>query len=1119
MYFLGTNAASIMNKSESFYRNINLFKPAAFFLQETKTRFKNKLKHPEYSFFEYIRKNGGGGGLITAVHNSLHPVSVGSVDDGDNTEVIVVEAKVDDYKVRLINGYGPQESDEEESKAFMNRLDLEVKKAKLAGAFVCIEMDANSKLGPSIVKGDPNQQSRNGKLLSEVIDVNNLVVVNGSDICDGTITRQRDTVGRSEKSVIDFFIVCQNFFQLIKRMEIDEQKKYSLCSYSKRNGVVNIKNSDHNLLFIEVDLKWKTFLGNKREEIFNFNDDEGLKKFIDDTSDNPAMRLCFDNENEDLDVSSSRWLRLVNSSIKTSFRKIRIGKHRINPELDILFQRKESLVETLSKLENAEDFHGAEKVKDDLNDVEEDIAKICCDTNKRIVDDYLGSWNDAIEGFSQPKTWKLKKKLAPKNTFDPPAAKKDKSGNLITDKKGLESLYIDTYKDRLEPNKIADGLDDLKHLKEYLFNLRLKHSSLIISEDWKKADLDKVLKSLKNGKARDPHGHIYELYRYGGKDLKYSLLKLCNLVKRTQKYPDILQLSNISSFYKKKGDKSDLNNDRGVFNVVKIRSIIDKLIYNDKYNIIDQSMSGSNIGGRKGRNIRDHLFVINGILNDVMKTKQNVDIEIMDIAKCFDKMWFEETANDLFKAGVNDDKFVLLANSNSKCQVAVKTPWGSTTERIVLEKIEMQGTVPAPLKASVQLDTLGKECLENNDGLFKYKGCVNLTPLIFVDDILSVSVCGNESVKMNAIIQSKVETKQLKFSDSKCFKLHVGNGCKNTCPALKVQDQIMSSVEKETYLGDVLSANGKIDENILARQNKGTGYVNQIMSMLKELSFGYHYFNMAMLFRTSMLINGMLCSSEALYGIKKSHIEKLESCDKMLFKSVFQSPCTTPTVAYYLETGSVQIKYLLKGRRIMYLWNILQKSDQELARKVYDAQKQFRVKDDWIEDIEQDLDEFGIEFDEEKISKMKNENFKKIVIEKMRELAHSSLLAEKDGKEMSKLSGLSSHYGMKDYLETERLSIKEKQLLFNMRTRMVTVRTNYKMKYGTNLSCTLCTTNTEDSQEHLLDCPGLYNVPRNSSVKHADIFDHLDKKIEAVKYFSKLIKERRIKLKEMELSQ
>ena len=61
----------------------------------------------------------------------------------------------------------------------------------------------------------------------------------------------------------------------------------------------------------------------------------------------------------------------------------------------------------------------------------------------------------------------------------------------------------------------------------------------------------------------------------------------------------------------------------------------------------------------------------------------------MDIAKCFDKMWFEETGNYMFNAGITDDKFVLLANSNVKCQVAVKTPWGSTTDRIELERIEI----------------------------------------------------------------------------------------------------------------------------------------------------------------------------------------------------------------------------------------------------------------------------------------------------------------------------------------------------------------------------------------------------------------------------------------------
>ena len=81
--------------------------------------------------------------------------------------------------------------------------------------------------------------------------------------------------------------------------------------------------------------------------------------------------------------------------------------------------------------------------------------------------------------------------------------------------------------------------------------------------------------------------------------------------------------------------------------------------------MIDESMSCSNIGGRKNRNIRDHLFVINGILNDAKKNKQsNIDIQIYDVKKCFDKLWYEETANDLFDAGVNDDKFVTIANSN-----------------------------------------------------------------------------------------------------------------------------------------------------------------------------------------------------------------------------------------------------------------------------------------------------------------------------------------------------------------------------------------------------------------------------------------------------------------------
>ena len=139
-------------------------------------------------------------------------------------------------------------------------------------------------------------------------------------------------------------------------------------------------------------------------------------------------------------------------------------------------------------------------------------------------------------------------------------------------------------------------------------------------------------------------------------------------------------------------------------------------------------MSCSNIGARKRRNIRDHLFVINSILFEANAKKSDppIDIEIYDVRKCFDKMWASETSNDVFDAGLQDDQFVLMANANKTCEVAVKNG-ARISERMTLTNIEMQGTIMAPLKCSIQIDSLGKQYLrdtELSNQLYKYKGYV-----------------------------------------------------------------------------------------------------------------------------------------------------------------------------------------------------------------------------------------------------------------------------------------------------------------------------------------------------------------------------------------------------------
>ena len=133
-------------------------------------------------------------------------------------------------------------------------------------------------------------------------------------------------------------------------------------------------------------------------------------------------------------------------------------------------------------------------------------------------------------------------------------------------------------------------------------------------------DLDAVLRYLKQNKSRDPYGYANELFRPGtaGEDLKLAILKMMNRIKTEQVFPEAMELCDITPIYKLKNSRNDYENYRGVFRVCIFRSILDRLIYNDEHNNIDNNLGDSNVGARKGRNIRDNIFVINAITNSIV---------------------------------------------------------------------------------------------------------------------------------------------------------------------------------------------------------------------------------------------------------------------------------------------------------------------------------------------------------------------------------------------------------------------------------------------------------------------------------------------------------------------
>ena len=67
---------------------------------------------------------------------------------------------------------------------------------------------------------------------------------------------------------------------------------------------------------------------------------------------------------------------------------------------------------------------------------------------------------------------------------------------------------------------------EIKRLKENLFDKRLKLANRNKSEPWNLNDLEMVLKTLKQGKSRDPNGWVRDLFfsDIAGKDFKVSIL-------------------------------------------------------------------------------------------------------------------------------------------------------------------------------------------------------------------------------------------------------------------------------------------------------------------------------------------------------------------------------------------------------------------------------------------------------------------------------------------------------------------------------------------------------------------------------------------------------------------
>ena len=141
---------------------------------------------------------------------------------------------------------------------------------------------------------------------------------------------------------------------------------------------------------------------------------------------------------------------------------------------------------------------------------------------------------------------------------------------------------------------------------------------------------------------------------------------------------------------------------------------------------------------------------------------------------CFDSLWQEEAINDLFEAGITDDKLSLLYTINEINKVAVKTHQG-LSHRKTAKNIICQGEPWGPIDCTLHIDGIGKQSLDSRLEPYTYKYEVEIPTLGWVDDVMTVSESGHKTARMNSFINAQFATKKLRLGAKKCNLMHVGN--------------------------------------------------------------------------------------------------------------------------------------------------------------------------------------------------------------------------------------------------------------------------------------------------------------------------------------------------------
>ena len=910
--------------------------------------------------------------------------------------------------------------------------------------------DANAHVGKDVISGCNEEQDWAGKMLLELIDDENLILLNALELCEGVITRVDPRNGNG--STIDYAVCNQFMSSKIMEMKIDESEQYRPTNYASV-----IKKTDHNTIMLKS--KIERSVKKKKVPYINTKDGEGrdiFRQYIEDCSVQNYIENCPVRDSHlEFETMQEFW----SEAMKVSFKKItpkRKSQPGINAYVRDLMREEKWIRDNI--MVNPE---RGRRIAETRKKIREEIGKNRADEILSKVAAIRDAKNPQSEVFKIRRSRKMVEKVG--------FPLQDTRGRIRVTKDGIDNVIINHFDKVFKQNPVPSGkvwceywnvVDEvfslMKHCKIRAGGFSLPTFQEIKSLIWATDDKKSVLGSMTS-----------ELVKLGGDNVIRLIHRVILSCCMDENIPDQMRNEKLVLIYKNKGTLTDLDNYRGIFLRLLCLSILQKWLYQKCSPIVEICGSEYAFGGRKERSVNEVLLIVRLVQDYSNWKKQPLIMKFLDVTKFFDTMNYKKCLIEAYQSGIMGKYWRMYSAINEMKKCTPITPLGECPD-INVQEVFLQGSCDAMIMAWNLVDAINKST-DVNDPVVVIDG-VEIPRTLFVDDILemvvsffdlNITIIGNETFE---------KSNRICFKPCKCKII-----CCNCTPSdeIKLNEAVLEVVQDHEYLGSIVSEKGRRND-LLKRIASCKGVANEIVEICRTEGVN----ELCLTFMT-VLIDACFKSKfkhgcEVWDCFNKGDLTTINKLLPSMAKRILKMPGSTPTAAVKHDLGIVDLDLEVAMERTLLASKILQMDDTRISKRLLTSMMEKGVPG-FCTALEESLQLLGIN-DINDLCHVKDK--RKYVKNSMIELQKERIVQEmlKGSKTDHFLGNLNYNGHVQNYLL--KLPYEEARIIFMWRARMFPTKCNFPNRWSKSKLCGFCL--SLDTDEHLLNCCGYADIHQNN---------------------------------------